>query len=100
MSKLTSKMYLTPFRFSHCATGDITWMLCSLQYKAGEHGALCASLERTVTVDLPEDFNPVAAEVASLKAQKARALEAYQRTLCELNERLSKLQAIANEVTA
>ena len=95
---LTSKMFLTPFRFKH--NNDVTWMLSSSQYKAGEHGALQASVERMVTVDLPPDFNPVAAEVSSLQEQKAQALEAYQRTVAELNDRLSKLLAITNEVEA
>ena len=98
MNTLTSKMYLTPFHFRH--NSDVTWILSSSQYKTGEHGALQASVERIVTVDLPENFNPVAAEVASLQEQKTQALEAYQRTVAELNERLSKLLAITNEVPA
>lgn len=98
MTTITQKMYLTPFRWKH--SPDVSWMLSGSKYKAGEHGALMASVERTVTVDLPEGFNADAAEVAALNEQKAQALEAYQRTVAELNERLSKLMAIANEVEA
>jgi hypothetical protein len=91
MNALTTTQYLTPFRFA----GDkVTWMLSSSKYRIGEHGALCASIEREVTVDLPEDFNPVAAEVAALHAQKLLALEAYQRTVAQINDRLANLQAL------
>lgn len=98
MSTLTFEMYLTPFRFRR--SDDVTWVLSSSNYKSGEHGALQASVERIVTVDEPPAFNVTAAEIAALNAQKAKALEDYQRTVAELNERLSKLQAITNEVTA
>ena len=98
MATLTNKMYLTPFKYGNCQ--DVTWLLSSSQYKHGEHGALHASYERTVTVDLPDDWNPVAAEVESLRIQKATALADYQRTVAQLNERLSKLLAITCEATA
>jgi hypothetical protein len=98
MSTITQTLYLTPFRFKHHQ--EVTWMLSGSNYKASEHGALIASVERKVTVELPENFNPVAAEVASLQVQKTKALEAYQRTVAELNDRLSKLLAITNEPAA
>ena len=56
--------------------------------------------EQTVTVEVPEDFNPVPAQVAALEKAKAEALAAYQKTVGELNDRLSKLLALTNEVEA
>ena len=53
-----------------------------------------------VTIEVPDDFNPVPRQVAALEAAKAEALAAYQRTVAELNERLSKLLALTNEVDA
>jgi hypothetical protein len=53
-----------------------------------------------ITIEVPEDFNPVPQQVAALKKQKAEALAAYLRTVAELNERLSKLLALTNEVDA
>ena len=47
-----------------------------------------------VAYDVPADWSPVAAEVAALQAQKKKALEDFQRTVAQINERLSKLQAI------
>ena len=51
-------------------------------------------------IDIPDDFDPTAGQVAALNRQKADALEAYQRTVAEINERLSKLLALTNDVDA
>lgn len=47
-----------------------------------------------VEVEAPDDFNPVPAQVAALEAEKAQALAEYQKTVVEINERLSKLLCI------
>jgi len=49
---------------------------------------------------IPDDFNPIPAQVAALHARKAAALADYQRTVAEINDRLSKLLALTNEVAA
>jgi hypothetical protein len=56
--------------------------------------------EQQVTIDAPEDFDPVPGQVAALEREKLAALELYQRTVAQINERLSKLLAITNEVQA
>jgi hypothetical protein len=53
--------------------------------------------EASVEVDVPDDFNIVAAHVNSLEAERARALAEYQEKVASINERLSKLLAITNE---
>ena len=50
--------------------------------------------EQKFTVDIPDDFDPIPGQVAALEAQKREALAEYQRTVAEINDRLSKLQAI------
>jgi hypothetical protein len=52
---------------------------------------------QTVTVEVPDNFNPVPAQVAALEAEKSKALAAYQKTVADINERLSKLLAITHE---
>lgn len=56
--------------------------------------------EHEITLDVPADWNPVAAEVAQLEAEKRGAIEDCRATVSRINERLSKLQAITNEVAA
>ncbi len=49
---------------------------------------------------LPEGWNLTAAEIATLEAEKRAALDDYNATVQRINIRLSKLQAIANDVPA
>jgi len=50
-----------------------------------------------VTIEVPDDFNPIPQQVAALEKKKREALDAYQATVAEINERLSKLLAITHE---
>jgi hypothetical protein len=56
--------------------------------------------EMTIDVDIPDDFDPVPAQVAALEKQKLRALAEYQQSVAEINERLSKLLAIEHQPSA
>lgn len=53
--------------------------------------------EVSFEVEVPDDFNPVPHQVAALEKEKRAALEAYQKRVGEINERLSKLLAIEHE---
>lgn len=50
-----------------------------------------------VEVVIPANFNPTAHEIAALEAKKAKATEAFNGLVREINERISKLQAIGYE---
>lgn len=47
-----------------------------------------------VAVEVPDNFNPVPAQVAALEAAKAAALAEYTKSVAEINDRLSKLLCI------
>ena len=49
---------------------------------------------------IPDDFDPTAKQVAALEAAKQKAMDQYQRTVADINARLSKLLAITNEAEA
>ena len=57
---------------------------------------------RTINVDveIPDDFDPTAKQIAAIEKQREQVTAAYMKTLHEINERLSKLQAIGNAVEA
>ena len=44
--------------------------------------------------EVPAEFNPVSAHVKALEAKKQAALEEYQKRVADINEQLSKLQAL------
>jgi hypothetical protein len=52
-----------------------------------------------IKFEVPDDFNPIPHQVASLEREKAKALEEYQERVAEINDRLSKLLSITNEVS-
>jgi len=70
----------------------------SNELPAENFGPIVASAPFLFT--LPADFNLTAIEVAELQAQKVAALEDYQRSVANINERLAKLQALTCEVAA
>ena len=47
-----------------------------------------------VEVDVPENFDPRALQIAALEAQKQKAMADFQKSVDDINERISKLQAI------
>lgn len=99
MKTITKTLYVTALRFDFMPPGEVSWMISQSEYKDGEKSVL-GCWPHDVTLPLPEDFNPVSAEVISLEARKLTAWADYQSAVAEINTRLSKLQAITNEVAA
>ena len=55
--------------------------------------------EINITVEAPDNFDPVSHQVAALHAQKARALREYQERVMQIKEQLDKLLALENKPT-
>ena len=70
-----------------------TWLPIIKRYKY-ENAECIFVNEQTFTVDIPDDFDPIPGQVAALEAKKREALATYQQAVAEINDRLSKLQAI------
>ena len=51
--------------------------------------------EQQIEIDVPDGFDPRAQQIASLEEKKRKVAADYQRTVDDINERISKLQAIA-----
>ena len=50
--------------------------------------------EQDVEIEVPDDYDPRAQKVAALQARKLKVMADYQKTVDEINERISKLQAL------
>jgi hypothetical protein len=50
--------------------------------------------EQEIEIDVPDDYDPRAQKIAALEEHKKKVMADYQKTLTELNTRISKLQAI------
>jgi hypothetical protein len=49
---------------------------------------------REVEVDVPEDYDPRAQQIAALEKQKQKVMADYQNTVTQINARISNLQAL------
>ena len=50
--------------------------------------------EQEIEIEIPDNYDPRAQQIAALIKQKEKAMADYQNTLTEINERISKLQAL------
>jgi hypothetical protein len=49
---------------------------------------------REVEVDVPEDYDPRAQQIAALEKKKQEIMADFQKTVTEINARISNLQAL------
>ena len=47
-----------------------------------------------IEIEVPDDYDPRAGKIAALERKKKKVMADYQKTVDEINEKISKLQAI------
>ena len=47
-----------------------------------------------IEIEIPEDYDPRAQQVAALEALKQKVMADYQKSVTEINDRISKLMAL------
>lgn len=97
MSTLTRTIHLYAKSQTY-ADGIDYWCSQTSGLDVKQFGRVIASAE--VTFEIPDDLSPVAMAIEELEAEKADAAEKFRATMAAINDRLSKLQAISNEVAA
>ena len=50
--------------------------------------------EQEIEIDVPENYDPRAQKIAALEKQKQQVMADYHKTVMEINDRISKLQAL------
>ena len=95
MTTIIIKGHMLAYHFKHMPDGEVHW---TFDVYGGRtlSDELLAAIPHEFAFDPPE-INVVAQQVAGLEAAKAKALADYQKTVAEINDRLSKLLAITNE---
>jgi hypothetical protein len=68
------------------------FVVYSLKIDDAEHMTYVCTQE--IEIEVPESYDPRAQKIASLEKQKQKVMADYQKTVNEINERISKLQAI------
>ena len=50
--------------------------------------------EQEIEIEVPDKYDPRAKQIAALEKQKQKMMAEYQKTVTEINDRISKLQAL------
>jgi hypothetical protein len=50
--------------------------------------------EQEIEIEVPDNYDPRAQKIAALEKKKQKVMADYQKTVTEINERISKLQAL------
>jgi hypothetical protein len=50
--------------------------------------------QQEIEIEVPDNYDPRAQKIAALQAKKEKIMADYQKTVTEINTRISKLQAI------
>ena len=50
--------------------------------------------EQEIEIDVPENYDPRAQKIAALEKQKQKVMADYHKTVMDINERISNLQAL------
>jgi hypothetical protein len=86
--KITSHVYYNQYSWEE--TGEYLIMYAKLD--DCEHRTYVG--EQEIEIEVPDDYDPRAQKIAALEKHKLKVMADYQKAVTEINERISKLQAI------
>jgi predicted DNA binding CopG/RHH family protein len=88
--KIKTIVHIHHNKYSWEQTGDYTVYSCKLDDT--EHRTYVG--EQEIEIEVPDDYDPRAQKIAALEKHKQKVMADYQKTVTEINARISKLQAI------
>jgi hypothetical protein len=50
--------------------------------------------QQEIELEVPDNYDPRAQQIAALEAQKQKVMADYQKSVTDINDRISKLQAL------
>lgn len=63
-------------------------------FKADDDSHRTYVCEQEVEVEVPDNYDPRAQQIAALEKQKQKVMADYQKMVTDINEKISKLQAL------
>jgi len=63
-------------------------------FKASDDDTRTFVCEQQIEIEVLDNYDPTAQQIAALEAQKARAMSDFNKTVMDINIRISKLQAL------
>jgi hypothetical protein len=72
------------------------YQVFSVKLDDAEHRTYVGPQE--IEIEVPDDYDPRAQQIAALEAEKKRVMAEYQKTVTRITERISRLQAIEHSI--
>lgn len=88
--KITTTVHIHFQQYSWEETGQFCVYSC--QMDDSEHRTYVGSQE--VEIEVPDNYDPRAQKIAALEKHKAKVMAEFQKTVTDINRRISELQAI------
>lgn len=88
--KVKTTVHIHYNQFSWQDKGDYTVYSCKLE----DNESRTYVSEQEIEIEVPDNYDPRAQKIAALENHKLKVMAAYQKTVDQINERISKLQAI------
>lgn len=86
--KLTAHIYYAQYSWEQMGQYQIIYV----KLEDDEHRTYIG--EQEVEIEVPDDYDPRAQKIAALMKKKQKIMADYQRTVTEINDRISNLQAL------
>jgi hypothetical protein len=90
--KTTINIFYTQYAWEQKGTYEVL----SFKPDDSDHRTYISSQE--IEIEVPDNYDPRAKQIEVLQAQKHKIMADYQKTVTEINARISKLQAIESAV--
>jgi len=88
--KKVIKMYVYFSKYSFDKVGTFA----AYSFRTPDTANLTLVCEQDIEFNVPENYDPTAQKIAALQAQKAKAQEDFNNSVFQINELISKLQAL------
>ena len=87
--KIKTKLHIYFCKYAWETEGE--FVPFAYQHDSDHYTFVC---EQEIEMDVPDNYDPRAQQIAALEAQKTKAMADYQKSVTEINDRISKLQAL------
>lgn len=88
--KIKTTVHIFYNQFSWQNEGDYTVYSCKLE----DNESRTYVGDQEIEIEVPDDYDPRAQKIAALEKHKQKVMADYQKTVDQINERISNLQAI------
>jgi hypothetical protein len=86
--KTTINIFYTQYAWEEKGTYEV------LSFKPEDSDQRTYIGSQEIEINVPDSYDPRAKQIAALQAQKLKIMADYQKTVTEINARISELQAI------